>query len=327
MKVLITGGAGFIGSHLCKSFLQKGHKVIVLDDFSTGSYTNIAPFVEDRGNFKLIVDSVLNQSIVEELVKESDVVFHLASVVGVNLVLQEPIKTIKTIVEGTSNVLLYASRYRKKVLITSSSEVYGKGVSIPFSENDDTVQGPTSSCRWAYANAKAMDEFLALAYWQEEKLPVICVRLFNVVGPRQSGMYGMVVPRFVSLALKDEPIVVYGDGYQTRSFGYVEDVVDVLSKLIDCDEALGRVINVGGAEEISINDLALRIKGLSNSKSSIEHITYEEAYGSFGSSFEDMRRRVPNLSLVKKLIDFRSFSSLDSVILSVIDYYKNLKGG
>jgi len=318
MKVLITGGAGFIGSHLSEHLLAKGHSVCIIDDLSTGKHENIA-HLENCANFQMVIDSVRNHTIMEELIKSCDVVFHLASAVGVNLIIQQPIRTIETIVEGTSVVLSGARRYRKRVLITSTSEVYGKGSKIPFSENDDTVQGATTRRRWAYANAKAHDEFLAFAHWYETKLPVICVRLFNTVGPRQTGQYGMVIPRFVKQALTGEPITVYGDGEQSRSFCHVKDIVEGFEKIIDCPESFGKVINFGNPEEITMNQLALRIKQLTNSSSEIIHIPYEKAYG---EGFEDMRRRVPNIALAKQLIGFEPRYSLDDILNSIISHFK-----
>jgi len=318
MKVLITGGAGFIGSHLSEHLLAKGHSVCIIDDLSTGKHENIA-HLENCANFQMVIDSVRNHTIMEELIKSCDVVFHLASAVGVNLIIQQPIRTIETIVEGTSVVLSGARRYRKRVLITSTSDVYGKGSKIPFSENDDTVQGATTRRRWAYANAKALDEFLAFAHWYETKLPVICVRLFNTVGPRQTGQYGMVIPRFVKQALTGEPITVYGDGEQSRSFCHVKDIVEGFEKIIDCPESFGKVINFGNPEEITMNQLALRIKQLTNSSSEIIHIPYEKAYG---EGFEDMRRRVPNIALAKQLIGFEPRYSLDDILNSIISHFK-----
>lgn len=319
MKALVTGGAGFIGSHLCELLLEQQHKVYVIDDLSTGRHENIAS-LEENDNFELFIETVLNQTLMEELVKSCDVVFHLASAVGVQLIIQEPVRTIDTIVEGTSIVLKHASRYRRKVLITSSSEVYGKGSKLPFSEGDDTIQGPTTTRRWAYASAKGLDEFLACAHWYETRLKVVCVRLFNTVGPRQVGQYGMVVPRFVRQALSGEPITVYGDGEQSRSFCHVKDIVPAIADLIGCPKAYGRVVNLGSPSEISVNDLAIRIKELTRSNSPIIHIPYSKAYV---EEFEDMRRRVPDISLAKKLVGFTPTYSIDQIIQSVIDYYKD----
>lgn len=318
MHALITGGAGFIGSHLDELLLAKGWEVTVIDNLSTGRYSNIAP-LEANKRFHLIIDTVLNRATVEELVKKADVIFHLASVVGVKRVIDHPVETIETIVEGTSVILDLANRYRKPVLITSTSEVYGKGIRVPFTEEDDTVQGCTQIRRWAYANAKAMDEFLALAYWQETRLPVICVRLFNTVGPRQTGQYGMVVPRFVKQALKGEPITVYGDGTQSRCFCHVKDVVAALVKLIQTKAAFGQVINIGNPEEISMNDLAAIVKKLTHTKSVIQHIPYNVAYA---EGFEDMHRRVPSIAKAGKMVGFHPTRTLTQILNDVI---KSLK--
>jgi UDP-glucose 4-epimerase len=318
MKALVTGGAGFIGSYLCEFLLEQGYSVSVIDDLSTGRHENVG-HLEDNERFQLIIDTVLNRSLVEEMVKSADVVFHLASAVGVRLIIQQPVKTIETIIEGTNIVLSQARRYRKKVLITSSSEVYGKGSKVPFSEEDDTVLGPTSTRRWAYAAAKGMDEFLAFAHWYETRLPVLCVRLFNTVGPRQTGQYGMVIPNFVEQALQGKDITVYGDGEQTRSFCHVKDVVSALVDLMKCPDAIGKAVNIGNDEEISINYLAKRVKELTGSSSQIVHVPYEKAYT---EGFEDMIRRVPDLTLAQKLIGFNPKHSLDEIILSVIESFK-----
>ncbi len=318
MRALVTGGAGFIGSHLCEHLLKNGWQVSVIDDLSTGRYDNIG-HLEGNADFRLIIDTVMNRPLVEEMVKSSDAVFHLASAVGVGLIIQQPVKTIETIVEGTNILLSNARRYRKRVLITSTSEVYGKGSKVPFAEGDDTVQGATTTRRWAYAAAKALDEFLALAHYYETRLPVVCVRLFNTVGPRQTGQYGMVIPRFVKQALKNEPITVYGDGEQTRSFCYVGDVVGALAALVVCKDAFGKVINIGNAEEVTINRLAKRIKELTKSKSKIVRVPYEQAYV---EGFEDMMRRVPDITLAHSLIGFEPKHSLDDILKSVIAYFR-----
>ena len=323
MDALVTGGAGFIGSHLCEFLLSEGGRVRVVDDLSTGRYDNIR-HLEAEASFDLVIDTVLNRSLMEEMVKSVDVVFHLASAVGVRLIIEQPVKTIETIVEGTDVVLSHARRYRKPVLITSTSEVYGKGSKVPFSEGDDTVQGPTTTRRWAYAAAKALDEFLAFAHWYETRLPVVCVRLFNTVGPRQTGQYGMVIPRFVEQALRGDPITVYGDGKQTRSFCHVADVAPALIRLIGCADARGQVVNVGNAEEVAIGDLAQRVKALAGSDSQIVHIPYDQAYV---EGFEDMRRRVPDISLAKELIGFDPKYPLDDILRSVIkDQKKEVSG-
>lgn len=320
-KAIVTGGAGFIGSYLCEDLLTEGWNVCAVDNLSTGRYENVG-HLEGNENFQLIIDTVLDRALMDSLIRNCDVVFHLASAVGVRLIIQEPVKTIETIIEGTDVILTLARRYRKRVLITSTSEVYGKGAKVPFSENDDTVQGPTTTRRWAYAAAKAIDEFLAFAHWHETRLPVVCVRLFNTVGPRQTGQYGMVIPRFAQQALAGDPITVYGDGEQSRSFGSVLDVSPVLIKLIDCQEACGQVVNIGNNKEVTINALAERVKTLAESDSPIVHIPYEKAYV---EGFEDMRRRVPDISLAKKLIGFEPKQSLDEVLKSVIAHYRGGK--
>ena len=313
MKILITGGAGFVGSHLADKFIGQGHEITVIDDLSTGRYSNVE-HLEGNPNFRLIIDTVLNADLMEELIRETDRVFHMASAVGVRLIMEQPVKTIETIFHGTDVVLKYCSRYRKRVLIPSTSEVYGKGASIPFREEDDLLTGATDKHRWAYACAKTLDEFLALAHWKETRLPVVVVRLFNTVGPRQTGQYGMVVPRFVHSAIKNEPITVFGDGTQQRCFGHVLDVVEGLSKLLESPQCFGQVINLGNDEEVSILGLAEKAIELTGSKSEIRYIPYEEAYG---DGFEDMRRRVPGLEKAKKLIGYQPTRSLADIINDV----------
>lgn len=320
MNVLITGGAGFIGSHLCEALLGERHKLRVIDDLSTGRYENIR-HLEGNGSFELIIDTILNRSLVENMIKTVDIVFHLASAVGVRLIIEQPVKTIETIVEGTNVILSLARRYRKPVIITSTSEAYGKGSKVPFSEEDDIILGPTTKRRWAYAAAKIIDEFLALAHYYETSLPVVCVRLFNTVGARQTGHYGMVIPRFVEQAVQGKDITVYGDGKQTRSFCHVQDAIGALIALAGCPKACGMVVNIGNNEEISINDLARRIKELSGSSSRTTHIPYEEAYA---EGFEDMMRRVPDLTLAQQLIGFHPRYSLDNIIVDVISHHPRL---
>ncbi|MBL8124747.1 MAG: NAD-dependent epimerase/dehydratase family protein [Pyrinomonadaceae bacterium] len=318
MKILITGGAGFVGSHLADKLINQGHEITVIDDLSTGRYSNVE-HLEGTPNFRLIIDTVLNQDLMEELIRESDRVFHMASAVGVRLIMEQPVKTIETIFHGTDVVLKYCSRYRKRVLIPSTSEVYGKGASIPFREEDDLLTGATDKHRWAYACAKTLDEFLALAHWKETRLPVVVVRLFNTVGPRQTGQYGMVVPRFIHSAMKNEPITVFGDGTQQRCFGHVLDVVEGLSKLLESPQCFGQVINLGNDEEVSILGLAEKAIELSGSKSEIRFIPYEEAYG---DGFEDMRRRVPGLDKAKKLIGYQPTRSLTDIINDVANEFR-----
>lgn len=322
MNVLVTGGAGFIGSHLCEILLTRGYRITVIDDLSTGSYENIQ-HLEKNGSFELIIDTILNKPLIEALVKSADIIFHLASAVGVRLILDQPVKTIETIVEGSTVVLSQARRYRRKVVLTSTSEVYGKGSRVPFSEQDDTILGPTTTRRWAYAAAKTIDEFLALAHWYETRLPVTCARLFNTVGPRQTGQYGMVIPRLVDQALQGKDITVYGDGKQTRSFCHVRDIANALVQLADCPEASGKVINLGNSEEVTIRCLAEKVKKLSHSSSRIVHIPYEEAYE---EGFEDMQRRVPDLALAERLIGYHPRHTLDEILLDVIDHHSGNNG-
>jgi UDP-glucose 4-epimerase len=314
MRYLITGGAGFIGSHLSERLLEDGHAVLALDDLSTGRYENVA-HLEGRPEFELRVASVTDPSVVERCVTECQGVFHLASAVGVRLVVEEPVKTIETIVNGTDLVLRSCARYRRPVLLTSTSEVYGKSEKIPFSENDDTVMGPTTTRRWAYACAKALDEFLALAHWYQTRLPVVVVRLFNTVGPRQTGRYGMVIPRFISQGLAGEPLTVYGDGTQTRCFAHVLDVIGALVRLIGLPEAVGQVFNVGNDEEISILALAERVQKLTGARSTIRTIPYSEAYT---AGFEDMLRRVPNLAKIRQLIGYNPTRNLDQILADTL---------
>ena len=318
MRALITGGAGFIGSHLSESLLEDGHQVLILDNLSTGSIDNIAHLKGRRG-FEYFIDTVDNEPLVAELIDRSDVVFHLAAAVGVKLIVEQPVHTIETNVHGTEVVLKHANKKKKLVVIASTSEVYGKSDDVPFREDSDLVMGPTPKHRWAYACSKAIDEFLALAYWKERKLPVIIVRLFNTVGPRQSGQYGMVIPNFVRQALAGEPITVFGDGTQSRSFAHVADVVAALVKLVNEPRAIGQVINIGNAQEITIERLAERIRTLSGSKSIIKHIPYDEAYE---SGFEDMPRRVPDLTRIKELIGYTPEHGLDDILLQVIEYFR-----
>lgn len=314
--VLVTGGAGFIGSHLAERLLREPdvRQVTILDDLSTGRYANVQ-HLEADARVRLVIDSVLNESLVDDLVKDADRVFHLASAVGVKLVLEQPVKTIQTIVNGTDVLLRYCARYRKRVLITSSSEVYGKGTTVPFREDDDVVTGSTSKHRWAYACAKALDEFLALAHWRETRLPVVITRLFNTVGPRQTGQYGMVLPRFVGAAVRGEPIVVYDDGEQTRCFAHVLDVVDALARALETSACFGQVINVGSNVEVTINQLAELAVKLSASKSKVEHIPYDQAYA---EGFEDMRRRVPSLEKAERLLGYRPRRDLATIVRDVI---------
>ena len=318
MKALITGGAGFIGSHLSEALIAHGHEVLVLDNLSTGSFDNIAHLKGRRG-FEYFIDSVNNEPLLAELIDRSDVVFHLAAAVGVKLIVEQPVHTIETNVHGTEVVLKHASKKKKLVVIASTSEVYGKSEDVPFREDSDLVLGPTPKHRWAYACSKAIDEFLALAYWKERKLPVIIVRFFNTVGPRQTGQYGMVIPNFVRQALAGHPITVFGDGTQSRSFTHVTDVVDALLKLVDEPKAIGQVVNIGNIEEVTIHALAERVRDLSRSSSPITFIPYDQAYE---SGFEDMPRRVPDLRKVSEMIGYRPLRGLDDILKEVIDYFR-----
>jgi UDP-glucose 4-epimerase len=317
LRVLITGGAGFIGSHLSDAYLQRGDEVYVIDDLSTGSIDNIQ-HLKNNPRFHYMIESVHNQPIVAELVDRCDVIFHLAAAVGVKLIVESPVRTIETNVKGTEVVLALANKKKKKVLVASTSEVYGLSDQVPFREDGNLVMGATTKGRWSYACSKAIDEFLALAYWREKKLPTVVVRLFNTVGPRQTGQYGMVIPTFVKQALSGRPITVYGDGKQTRCFGYVGDVVKALIKLMDEPTAVGQVFNVGSNEEVTILELAGRVKELTNSDSEIVFVPYDEAYE---EGFEDMPRRVPDISKVNALIGFRPDMALDGILQSVISYY------
>ena len=312
-RALITGGAGFVGSHLAEQLLSRGYQITILDDLSTGNYENIA-HLEAQDGVELLIDTVFNESLMEDLIRSHDCVYHLASAVGVKLIIEQPVKTIQTIVGGTEIVLRFCSRYRKQVLITSTSEVYGKGTNIPFREEDDVVTGATSKHRWAYACSKSLDEFLALAHWRETRLPVAIVRMFNTVGPRQTGKYGMVVPRFVQAAMKNEPITIHGDGEQSRCFGHVTDVTAALVTILETPDCYGTVINVGNDEEITIRALAERVIKLVGSSSELKYIPYDEVYG---DGFEDMQRRVPSIERLQSLTGHRMQHDLDSIIQDV----------
>lgn len=323
MKYLITGGAGFIGSHLADYLLEQGHKVHVVDNFSTGSFSNIR-HLQGRDDFSYSVDNVVDYEKLDELIERHDRIYHLAAAVGVKLIMEKPVETIETNIQGTRNVLRLASYYDKKLLVASTSEVYGK-----LMENDDGLDrlhekgdwrlGPPNKRRWAYACSKAMDEFLSLAYYDEKKLPVIVARFFNTVGPRQTGRYGMVVPTFVQQALMNEPIKVHGDGEQTRCFTYVRDVVEAVDHLMNTPEAEGEVYNIGSEAPITINELARKVKRLSGSGSDIEHIPYEQVYG---KGFEDMRRRTPDLEKLKNTINYEPRYTIEDILEKVIEYYR-----
>jgi UDP-glucose 4-epimerase len=322
MKILITGGAGFIGSHLADRLLEMGEEVFVIDDLSTGSLKNVEQ-LQDQERFHLVVDTILNEAVMNELVFKCDQIYHMAAAVGVKLVMNRPVETLETNVKGTEMVLMMANRYKKKLLIASSSEVYGKVMDGENTrlllENTDFLMGSTTKRRWAYACSKALDEFLALAYYEEKKLPVIIARLFNTVGPRQTGQYGMVIPNFVQKALIGKPITVYGDGSQSRSFTHVADVTDALIKLMTKPEAVGQIFNVGNPEEVTIKELALMIKEMTGSLSEIEYIPYEKAYG---PGYEDMQRRCPDITKIRNFIGFAPKTNLKGIVQSVIDYFK-----
>ena len=318
MRALITGGAGFIGSHLAEALLAAGHQVFVIDNLSTGSIQNIEP-LKAHAAFKYVVGDITNEPLLAELVDDCDVVFHLAAAVGVKLIVEEPVRTIETNVHGTEVVLKHANKKNKLVILASTSEVYGKSTDVPFHEDADLVLGPTPKHRWAYACSKAIDEFLALAYWKERKLPVVIVRFFNTVGPRQTGRYGMVIPNFVRQALAGQPITVHGDGSQTRSFCHVRDVVGALLRLMDEPRAVGEVFNVGNSQEISIMALAERVRALTASGSPIVTIPYDQAYE---SGFEDMPRRVPDLSKIHALVGYEPRTDLDAILADVIDDFR-----
>ncbi len=318
MKILITGGAGFVGSHLADTLINQGHEITVIDDLSTGRYANIA-HLEDHDRFRLIIETVLNAKLMEELIRETDRVYHMASAVGVRLIMEQPVKTIETIFHGTDVVLSNCSKYRKRVLIPSTSEVYGKGLSLPFKEEDDLLTGATDKHRWAYACAKTLDEFLALAHFKETQLPVVVARLFNTVGPRQTGQYGMVVPRFVHAAIKNETIVIHGDGNQSRCFGHVADVVGGLTNLIETPACFGQVVNLGTDSEVSINELAKKAISMTGSTSEIMYIPYSQAYG---DGFEDMQRRVPSIEKANRLIGYQPTRTLDDIINDVAEEFR-----
>ena len=317
MRVLITGGAGFIGSHLTDAYLKRGDQVFIIDDLSTGSFENIR-HLKDHPLFHYTIESVHNHPVTAELVDQSDVIFHLAAAVGVKLIVESPVRTIETNVRGTEGILSIANKKKKKLLVASTSEVYGLSTQVPFSEDGNLVMGATTKGRWSYACSKAIDEFLALAYWREKKLPTIVVRLFNTVGPRQTGQYGMVIPTFVKQALANRPITVYGDGKQSRCFCYVGDVVGALMKLMDDERSVGQVFNIGSNREISIVDLARKVKELTNSESEIVFVPYDEAYE---EGFEDMPRRVPDIAKIKKQIGFAPRVDLEGILKSVIEFH------
>lgn len=318
MKALITGGAGFIGSHLAEALLAEGHRVVTIDDLSTGAEANIRHLF-GRPDFQFVLETITNEVVMDRLVSECDIVFHLAAAVGVELIVRDPVHTIETNVLGASVVLRLANRYRRKVILASTSEIYGKSTAVPFQEDGDGVMGPTTHSQWAYANSKAMHEFLALAYHKQRGLPVVICRFFNTIGPRQTGRYGMVVPRFVRQALRGEPLTVYGDGQQSRCFADVSDVVQAVLKLAAHPDAVGQVFNLGNTAEITILDLARRVIQLTGSSSPIMMVPYDQAYE---PGFEDMRRRVPDIRRAAALIGFKPARTLDETLGRIIAYYR-----
>ncbi|NQT24456.1 GDP-mannose 4,6-dehydratase [candidate division KSB1 bacterium] len=318
MHILITGGAGFIGSHLSDALIKRGEDVTIIDDLSTGRMENIA-HLKDNKRFHFVIETILNETVMDRLVSECDVIYHLAAAVGVELIVNHPVEVIERNILGTEMVFKTANRYKKKVFVASTSEIYGKNENVPFKETDDRLLGPTIKSRWSYSSSKAIDEFLALAYWKEKQLPVVIGRFFNTIGPRQTGQYGMVVPRFVKRALLDQPIVVYSDGEQSRCFTDVSDVIQAVLNLMDHPEAVGNIYNIGSQQEININGLAERILEVTRSESVIEHISYEQAYE---SGFEDMRRRVPDVSRLKALTRYTPKVKLDVTIQKIMEEMK-----
>lgn len=317
MRILITGGAGFIGSHLSDYLLGQGHNVSIIDDLSTGSMENIREAKESR-RFQYCIDTIFDKPLLAELIDQADIVFHLAAAVGVLNIVESPVRTIETNVGGSELVLELAAKKKKRVLIASTSEVYGKSNKFPFSEEDDLVLGPTTKGRWSYACSKAIDEFLALAYYRERKLPVTIVRLFNTAGPRQTGRYGMVLPNFIHQALSGEPLTVFGNGEQSRCFAHVEDIVRGLAQCAFCAAAIGEVFNLGNTEEVTIRRLAEKVIQATQSTSAIKHVSYDQAYG---PGFEDMRRRVPDISKARRWFGYAPTKSLHDIIESVVTHF------
>lgn len=318
MKVLITGGAGFIGSHLTEGLLNKGHKVCALDDLSTGRIENVA-HLRKNPDYELVTGTILNEYLMDKLAERCDLIFHLAAAVGVELIVKKPMESLTTNIRGSEIVLEMAHRYNKKILITSTSEIYGKNVNGPLKENDDRILGSPLKARWSYSTAKAVDEMLAYVYWKEKKVPSIIVRLFNTVGPRQTGAYGMVVPRFIEQALKNKPITIYGTGKQSRCFLHVKDVVSALLKLSEEPKAVGDVFNIGSQEEVSIEQLAKEIIKITGSKSKLVYIPYEKAYE---EGFEDMQRRVPDTGKINKLVGFKPTYDLSKIVKDIVAHLK-----
>lgn len=319
MRTFITGGAGFIGSQLARTLLDRGDEVTILDDLSTGSADNLTP-LKGRPGFRYHIDTFTNVPLMAELIDQADVVYHLAAAVGVRLIVESPVRTIESNVRGTEIVLMLAQKKRRPVFVASTSEVYGKSAAVPFREDGDLVLGPTAKGRWSYACSKAIDEFLALAYWKEKKLPTVIARLFNTVGPGQTGQYGMVLPTFARQAVSGQPITVFGDGTQTRCFTHVKDVVAALVALMRTDRAYGRVVNLGSNDEITIGDLARRVRAAAGSSSEIVYVPYDRAYE---EGFEDMPRRVPDTSLARELIGWQPTTGLDEIIADVVGYARS----
>ena len=318
MKILITGGAGFIGSHLAEKLIKEGHTVSVIDNLSTGKYSNIIHLVKNQ-NFSYIIDSILNRDVLRNMVKNCDQIYHMAAAVGVKYIIDNPLLSLQTNIGGTENILEFANKYKKKVLLASTSEIYGKSNTVPFKEEDDRLLGSTHITRWSYSASKAIDEFLALAYYREKKLPVVIVRCFNTVGPRQTGQYGMVIPKFVRNALLNHPITIFGDGKQSRCFGDVADITDGMIKLMNTKKAEGQIFNIGNDKEITIEALAQKIKKMTGSHSKIEFIKYEDAYE---EGFEDMRHRKPDLTKIGKYIDYKPKFNLDQILERIFTYFE-----
>jgi len=322
LRALITGGAGFIGSHLAEYLLARGDEVFVIDDLSTGRLENVA-HLRSHPRFKLAVETILNETVMDRLVSECDVIYHLAAAVGVELIVKSPVETIERNILGTDVVLRLAVRYLRKVLIASTSEIYGKSEAVPFKEDDDRVLGPTTKSRWSYSCSKGIDEFLALAYYKEKRLETVIMRLFNTVGPRQTGRYGMVIPRLVKQALAGEPLTVYGDGQQVRCFTYVDDVVTAAVRLMETPAAVGQVFNIGNDQGITISELAEKIIKLAKSSSKVVYVPYDQAYE---EGFEDMRLRVPSLEKAKRVIGYAPKVQLDEILTKVIEHFRTHQG-